>query len=67
MSISKYILLDNAGVIMCSLYPIDTKKCRSIRHKPCLEFDDITNNKVSSAFNLEKAMKIKEITFITCR
>lgn len=58
--ISKYINLDNAAVIMCSSYPIDTEKCSKIKNKLILEFDDITNQTAPSAFNYDKAKTIKK-------
>lgn len=57
--ISKYIKLDNAAVIMCSSYPIDTEKCKKIKNRLILQFDDITNQTALTSFNADKAETIK--------
>ena len=57
--IAGHINLDNAGVIMCSSYPVDAEKCSRIKNKLILEFDDITNQTAPSAFNADKAKTIK--------
>lgn len=57
--ISRYIILDNAAVIMCSSYPIDAEKCSKIKNKLILEFDDTTNKNAPSVFTADKAKEIK--------
>ena len=58
--ISKYITLDNAAVIMCSSYPIDTEKSSKIKNRLILEFDDITNQTALTSFNADKAKTIMD-------
>ncbi len=58
--IAKHVNLDNAAVIMCSSYPIDTEKVSMIKNKICLDFDDTTMTNSPRAFNIDIALKIKE-------
>lgn len=57
--IAGYVNLDNAAAIMCSSYPIDNKKCKNIKNKLFLEFDDTTNERSPFVFTAEKAKAIK--------